>query len=257
MSAFPSFLASFRFQFWLFRHGLDELQALILTPLYTVVFVGLALSAGRRDLVPGATLGAVLVCLWILHNQIGGNIIDMARQDGTFESLSATPTPLRGVVFGRVSGIVAIGLVLAPEAWLTTELVFGVAVQVPHPGLFALSLLLTLAGLAATANLVAAVFVLARAAIVFQNALTYPLFVLGGLVVPVSFLPGWLQPFAKPIFLAWGSDLLRMSLSPHAADPGDAIVWLVTTVAAMFVAGQLALTAMIDRSRRLGSMSYA
>ena len=52
----------------------------------------------------------------------------------------------------------------------------------------------------------ATVFVLARTAMLFTNALGYPFYILGGVLVPVAFLPGWLRPVSRLVFLSWSSD---------------------------------------------------
>jgi len=38
--------------------------------------------------------------------------------------------------------------------------------------------------------------------------------VLGGILVPVSVLPHWIQPLSSAVFLSWSADLLRAALRP-------------------------------------------
>jgi ABC-2 type transport system permease protein len=86
---------------------------------------------------------------------------------------------------------------------------------------FAATLLLTAFAMTTTALFMANLFVLARSAVTFSNSASYPFYVLGGILVPVALLPGWLQPFSKVVFLSWSADALRGSLAkapvPHAA----------------------------------------
>jgi ABC-2 type transport system permease protein len=77
------------------------------------------------------------------------------------------------------------------------------------------------------ASIMSAVFVLARTAMLFTNALGYPFYLLGGVLVPAAFLPGWLQPVSRLVFLSWSSDLLRDSLSTaplHDLAPRAAVI---------------------------------
>ena len=46
----------------------------------------------------------------------------------------------------------------------------------------------------------------------YQNAIAGPLYLLGGVLVPVSFLPEFIQPVSRLIF--WSADLLRDTLQP-------------------------------------------
>jgi ABC-2 type transport system permease protein len=60
----------------------------------------------------------------------------------------------------------------------------------------------------------AALFVLARNATTFSNSASFPFYVLGGILVPVSVLPHWIQPLSSLVFLSWSADLLRAALRP-------------------------------------------
>jgi ABC-2 type transport system permease protein len=57
-------------------------------------------------------------------------------------------------------------------------------------------------------------FVLARNATTFSNSASFPFYVLGGILVPVSVLPHWIQPLSSAVFLSWSADLLRAALRP-------------------------------------------
>jgi ABC-2 type transport system permease protein len=251
-------LAGMRFQWWQVRTNFDELQTFVLAPLFTLIFCGIAVSGGRRDLLPATALGAGLVCMWVVCVQVGGNVIDRERWDGTFEPLVSTPAGLYRVVVGKVNIVVVMAALVLPEVWLVAYLAFGRAITVPHPGAFLAATALTLVGLHAAAVLVAGLFVLAREALIFQNALSYPVFLLGGLVVPVSLLPDWLEPLTRIVFLSWASDLLRLALMPAPIDGLAGRLWgLAITVVATAVAGHVVLVTVVNRARRRGTLSLA
>jgi len=248
--------AGFKAQLWNLRHSFDELQTFVIAPLLTLIFGGVMVAAGRRDLLPAAALGAALMGVWMLCTQTGGNIIERERWEGTFEVLMSTPTALRGIVFGRVTAIVGVMVLVFPEVWLVVLAIFGEPIAVPHPGLFVLSLVGTLIGAHATTLLFAALFVLARDALIFQNALAYPIYLLGGVLVPVAVLPGWVHPISRMIFLSWGSDLLRAALRPSAVpDVSGKLIGLATTVVVMVVASQILIGIMVRRAKVRGSLS--
>lgn len=251
-----AFLAGVRFQFWSLRHSVDELQTFVITPLFTIIFGGIVTSSGRSDLLPSAVLGAVLMGMWTLCLQAGGNIIEHERWGGTFEALESTPAQLRQVVIGRVTTIIGVALLTVPEAWLVALGVFHKPIAVSQPGPFVVALLLTVLGLHATAVMFAALFVLARNALIFQNFLAYPIYLLGGLLVPVSVMPDWVQPLTRVIYLSWGSDLLRAALRPEPIEgTGGKLLGLAVTVAVIVAIGQLLFGAVLKRARVHGSLS--
>src|SRR4029079_2495697 len=100
------------------------------------------------------------------------------------------------------------------EAVAITRLVFGIGVDVRHPWVFAATLVCTGLAMAGTASVMSGLFVLTRGARSYQTSLSAVFYVLGGAIVPVSVLPGWLRALARLVFLSWASDLLRASLSP-------------------------------------------
>jgi ABC-2 type transport system permease protein len=109
--------------------------------------------------------------------------------------------------------------------------------------------------MAATALLMAALFVAARSARTFQNTISYPLYLLGGVFVPVALLPGWLHPISRVVFLSWSTDLMRdcLSVEPlHNYWPRLGIVAGLGLIA--LVDGYLILSRVIDRARAIGSV---
>jgi ABC-2 type transport system permease protein len=112
--------------------------------------------------------------------------------------------------------------------------------------------------IAGTATAMSAVFVLARTARTFQNTLSYPIFLLSGAFVPVDLLPGWLQPLSRLVFLSWGTDLLRDSISPQAVPSVAARLAVVLGLGAgAFIGGMAMLDKFLDRVRALGTLDHA
>ena len=101
----------------------------------------------------------------------------------------------------------------------------------------------------------ATVFVLARTAMLFTNALGYPFYILGGVLVPVAFLPGWLRPVSRLVFLSWSSDLLRDALS---AAPIRDLMLRLGVIAGLglleFGAALVLMRGMVRRASRQGTL---
>lgn len=252
------FVAAGRFELATLRSSPADLMVLLTLPLYTVMFLAITRHAGRADLASYAVLAPAVIAVWSMGLFVSGELIDSERWYGTLEALVATPAPLPVVILGRVATVTAVSLLSVVESWLVARLGFGVAVGVPHPAVFVASLACTGLAMAGTATAMSATFVLARSARTFQNSLSYPFYVLGGALVPVHLLPGWLRPLCRVVFLSWSTDLMRDSLT---APPVGQVAARLAAVLGLGLAGYLAGFAMLDRIlrrvRAAGTLGHA
>jgi ABC-2 type transport system permease protein len=252
------FGAAARFELATLRRSPDDLLALVNVPLFTAMFLAITRHAGRDDLVGYAVLAPAVIAVWSMGLLVSGELIDRERANGTLEALVATPAPLPVVVLGRVAVVTAISLLSTVESWLVARFGFGIVVGVPHPAVFAAALLCTGLAMAGTATAMSGTFVLARSARTFQNSLSYPFYVLGGVFVPVDLLPGWLQPVCRLVFLSWATDLLRDSLDPAAV--GHLLPRLAAVLglgAVSYLAGFAILDRILRRVRGTGTLAHA
>lgn len=249
---------AFVLQLQVVRTNPDYFLGLAIAPLATVVFVAFVRHAGRNDLLAFALLAPALMALWRTSIMAAGEIVNEDRDQATMEPTIATPASYAGVVLGRVLAVSAVGLCGFPVAWTVGQVALGADVAVEHTAVFALTLAAGAFAMSGTAVVMAAVFALARSSRIFQQALTYPFYVLAGVLVPVSYLPFWLRPLSRLVFLSWTADLLRDSLSPVPVDdPYLRLAAIVVLGATGFVAGTLLLRRILDRVRYLGTMTYA
>jgi len=249
---------SFLLQLQVMRTNTDHFLALAVAPLSAFVFLSVVRHAGRDDLVAFALVAPVLMALWRTSIMASGEIVNEDRGLGTMEPTIAAPSSYATVVLGRVVAVTAVGLIGVPEVWLVARTLFGVGIGLRHPAVFVLTLAAATFAMSGTAVVMAAVFALARSSRIFQQTLTYPIYVLGGVLVPVSLLPVWLRPVSRIVFLSWTADLLRASLSSAPVrDPALRLAVIVGLGLAGFVGGTALLQRVLDRVRSLGTMTYA
>lgn len=252
------FLAAVRFQLQTMRRSPDYLMALVTIPLLCIAFLSILRHAGREDLVPFAVLGSAMMTVWATALFVSGELVEADRFLGTLEGLLAAPANLQVVILSRLTVVTTLSFLGLAESSLIAWLVFGFVVTVPHAGLFVLTLLCTALAMTGTASIMAALFVLARSARIFQNSLSYPIYLLGGTVVPVSILPGWLQPMSKLVFLSWSSDLLRDCLrAPEPERPLLRLGIIVGLGAIGLVIGLVLTRVIVRRITANGSVGYA
>jgi ABC-2 type transport system permease protein len=242
-------------QLRLIREYRDYALDLVRTPLLAVVFLLLVRHAGRADLVPNAVVAAALTGLWGMGLLVSGEIVARDRALGILELVVGAPAPMPVLLVGRVLGTVAAGALVVAEVWLVAVGLFRQPVPVPHPAVFLAAVLATALAMAGTSLLMAALFVATRTARTFQNSLSYPFLLLGGVFVPVDRLPGWTHPPARVVFLSWSADLLRDSLrGPSVAMAVPRLAAIVLLGLAGFAGGLLLLRRVLHRVRAEGTL---
>lgn len=233
------------------------LNEILTNPFFAIIFLGIVRAAGRRDLTAYAIVAPMLITLWGMALEISGDIVDSDRGTGVLEGVVATPVGFPTAVTGRVLAVTLLSGVGVIETWVVARFAFGVDIEIHHPAVFAATLVVTALATAGTALIMAGLFVLARTARTFQNTMNYPVFLLAGVIVPISFLPSWLRPAGRLLFLSWSADLLRGALSP--APVGNLLPRLGAIVvlgAAGFALGRVMLHVVLRRVRILGTLGF-
>lgn len=250
--------AGFRLELRIIRANPDALIPLFTAPLFAIIFLAIFRQSGRPDLEPDALMAPVLMSLWWIALLQAGTMITGDRWQAVLEPLIAAPTNLASVLLGRIACLMCVGLVSFFEVWAAGWLVFGASIPLEHPGELALTLVATAFAMAGAAVAFAALFVMTRNAYTFVNSASFPFYVLGGVLVPVAFLPGWLQPVSSVIFLSWSSDLLRSSLKePDVDDFWVRLAVVVMLGAISFAIGRALLTHVLRRMRVNGELATA
>lgn len=248
------FLTGFRLQLSYYRQSPDMLIPLLTAPLYTVIFTMVLRHGGRADLSAYAVIAPFFMSLWWFASSNGGWVITNERWEGTVDYLVAAPVGFASVVLGRIATLMVPGLVSFVEVWLI-GLALGIDMNIHHPAVFAATLLLTTFAMTTTALFLANLFVLARSAATFSNSMSYPFYVLGGILVPVSLLPGWLQPFSKVIFLSWAARSLRDSLAaPPVHDAARNLTMIFLLGCATLGVATVMLARILRRVRQTGEL---
>ncbi|QSB03974.1 ABC transporter permease [Natronoglycomyces albus] len=254
----PGFFAAIGFQVALIRKDTSNLFSLITAPLFAVSLMAVIQHSGRTDLAAYAVVAPAIMAIFSMALFESGEIISRDRQSGVLEAIMATPVSLSWVVLGRVGAITVLSLIAVLECWLVGALMFGEFVSIGHPLLFAVTLMALSLGVASTGVVMAAAFVVGRSVRSFQNSISFPLFLLGGVLVPASFLPGFLHPISNAFFLSWATDLLRDSLTATPVE--DALFRLGAIVglsALMYALGMWLMHRLLVRIRRTGKVNFA
>jgi ABC-2 type transport system permease protein len=189
----------------LWRSAVMQLRLTFTTPVAVVVgivqpvaFIGIA-TLGRTAASAGTTgqvvVGGALLSLWSSVLWSAGSILRRERYAGTLAAVLARPTPFWVVLCGKTVGATAASgsMVLFSTALICTVLDRVPALAAPViavPGIALCCLSAALLGM-----IISCLTLLTRAAARVIEALTYPVFVFGGLIIPLSELP---EPLRRP-----------------------------------------------------------
>jgi ABC-2 type transport system permease protein len=251
-------VSTVRAQLQMTRRNVEDLLPVASIPLSAIITLAILVNSGRSDLAGYALVAVVLMTVAQMGLFVGSEIIAQDRHSQTLELFAASPAPYFAVLGTRVFVLSAIGLIGFVEAWLIAWGLFGVRIVVYHPLVLGVTLLIATFASSATALIVVAAASFGRTTRTVQNAIGGPLFLLGGVLVPVTYLPEFLQPFSRGIFLYWAADLLRDALQPP--DPLNvpfrlqAVLWLGVIAGAI---GFVLIHRMLAHLRREGTLGLA
>jgi len=200
-AALRVFIGAVRMQAQSTRANIEDLTWAFTEPLLAVVAIAVLVHRGRSDLASYALSASCLMTLAQTGFWVGSDVLSIERRRETLELVVISPAPFWLVLFARVLTICAVGLVGFAEGWLIVNGLFGLTVRVHHPLVLVATLLATLLAATCTSVLMSALFSLARSVRTAQFTMAGPLYILGGVLVPVKLLPRWMQPLS-PFVLA-------------------------------------------------------
>ena len=186
---------------------------LLTSAIQPVIFASIAFfmfKAGAREgTLLYVSLGAGLMGIWSATLFASGGAIQWQRWQGTLELSIASPAPFLLVLLPMTLASATIGLYSLTGTLLWGRLLFGVPLEIEQPLLFLLAVPATVIGLGLLGLVMASTFILWRNANALSNLLEYPIWLVTGLLVPISLLPGWVAPLAWVLAPTWGVRAIR------------------------------------------------
>ncbi|ROQ38604.1 ABC-2 type transport system permease protein [Frondihabitans sp. PhB188] len=225
-------------------------QQAVTAPLAFLLLGTLGGLASGHIVAPNAWFTASVAGLWATTTTAVG-MIGFQRFQGTLEHLVMSTAPPSIVFGGLCAGAALIGLVGVPVAVLG-QLLLGGGVVVRDVQV--LAVLLTVAACVASSAVLASLFVVVRGGTVVESLLVTPMWLLCGLVIPVSHLPAWALPLAA-LHPLTGAVALGRSAS-IAESWGWAIQALALSAVWTLVARRL-LSVAVHRARVAGTLALS
>ena len=231
---------------WLFHQKslLLSIFFVLISVLQPVIFATIAFymwrSGAREGTLLYLALGAGLMGMWSSTLFGSGGAIQWQRWQGTLEILVAAPPRFIFTLLPLTLATATNGLYAVAATLFWGRVLFGVPLDFEHPFLFALALPVTTVGLGLLGLVMASTFVLYRQATAFSNLLEYPVWLVTGLLVPVSLLPGWVEPISWVLAPTWGVRAIRES-ALGGGDPLFAVAMCLLLSVAYFAIGTVTM----------------
>jgi len=156
-----------------------------------------------------AALGAAVMGIWSTTATSAGGAVQQQRNWKVLELLVAAPSPLILVLAPLTVAIAGIGVYSIVTTLLWGRLLFGVPFHVLHPALFLVSIPAAVLSIGLLGLVLASTLVLYREASAFSQMLEYPVWMITGMLIPLSLLPGWIHPISWVLAPTWGMRAVR------------------------------------------------
>lgn len=233
------------------------LTTVLVVPLYAIVFFTTVRSYGAPELSGTVALTAFAMSMWSQAMFVAAEVVDHDRWEGTLEPSLLTPDAYLRSLVTRILAITALSLPVLVEVIAIGRVGFGLALPVRHPVTALAAALLLVVGTAGFALLVSALMILMPMGRLLRNVLTYPFYILGGLILPTSSLPAPVEWLARLFFLSYGAQLLRDAMAGGGHGHRGAFTALLVLSVVQLVAGALVLRRALAQARRGEAMLYA
>ncbi|WP_248964057.1 ABC transporter permease [Sphaerisporangium perillae] len=233
-----------------------EIATAFIVPLVQATLAVYLFRAGTEPhLLLEAAVGAGLMGVWSSVLFGSGGAIQNQRWQGTLEMLMIAPRPavltlLPVTLANAVTGTYAM---LGTLAWGWA--LYGITPDFRDPLGFVAAAAGCVAGLGMFGLLLAATFVLLRNANALTNTLEYPIWLVSGMLVPISALPGWTGPIAAVLPTTWGARAVREAAAGGPIWPSLAACLAIG--AACLALGTLALVHVERRARVTATLALA
>jgi ABC-2 type transport system permease protein len=229
---------------------------IVLGILQPVVFLTITLraSAGLDPAdVERITVAVVLTVLWNTTIWIAGGILRSELRQGTLAASLTGPYPGYLILFGKCLGALAhaSGVIVASTA--ATLLVTRTPLRFERPGWALLGAALALVSGTVLGTLIATLFIRTQHGPQLSGALMYPIYLLGGMLIPPGFLPEPLQWLSAAISLRWASAFISHAVG-GSVRVGELLALVGLTVGYGVLAVWLFVRVVVD-ARREGRLA--
>lgn len=234
------------------RQNLDHAMTYASGILNPLMFLAVLVLPRAEPLTRAATTqvltGTTLAAFWAASVWGGVGVLRRERWNGTLARSVTGVQDARWVLLGKIAGAGALNLAVVMASLAVGSLLFGLRPQVDHPLALTLGLAATLVSGTAAAQLIGALLLITRHGVALSSAMSTPITLLGGTILPLTFLPEPVRWLSRAISLSWMQDFLASTA--HGALDWGALAAAALVTAVYAVAGWRVFTTMLYRARQ-------
>jgi ABC-2 type transport system permease protein len=197
-------------------------------------------------------VGVLLMALWGATIWTAGGVMRRELLQGTLAANFAGVRPPQLVLLGKCFGSAGGATLVIVATVVVAAMIQRAPIRLSHPVGVSIGLLVAVASATTLGMLMSTLFVLTRHGHHLSSLMMYPVYLLGGLLIPTDVLPEVFRWPAALVGLRWAGDFLV-----HAARGSIDVVALTAavglTVAYLFLAG-IAFSAVSAAARRRGTL---
>lgn len=223
-----------------------------------VVFATLAyfMLRGRPGVEVGSyiVVGSGLVSLWSTILFASAGDLERERWMGNFEYLFVAAVPLDIVMLGKIAANALIGCISMGVAYVYATEVLGARYTIHMPALFAVAYIGTVVAFLGVSLVLASAFTLSRGARMVVNGLEYPIYLVSGVMFPLTMLPHWAQYIGYAMPLYWARAALQAAALGSTTAFWPRLVILLTLGASYYIMGHVLFERVLWRLRALGTV---
>ena len=235
------------------RSSFDGFLAIAWPIFFATVAFFMFEAGGNPESLIYAALGAAVMGIWTATSVAAGSALQRERWFGTLELLVAAPAHFALILLPLAFATSAIGVYCMATTLLWGRFVFGIDITFEQPLFLALAIPATILSIGALGFLMAVSFARYRTAWALGSMTEYPIWLICGFLVPISLLPGWVQPISWALAPTWGMRAIRGSATGGAPLPDIAMCLLLGGI---YVAIGVVVTETVLRAaRRSASLS--
>lgn len=218
----------------------------------TVLLYEMYVNSKKEDFLSYVVLGAGLMALWSCICFSSAGDINRERYSGTLALIYTAPAGFSTIITGKVAGNTMLSMVTFLLSFLTAKVLFGVRMEVNHPGYLLVAFLGAIISFSIISIFAAYLLTLSRKTQLYMNCIEIPIILVCGFVFPADILPEWVRPISYGLSPTWAVKLLRMSVT------GDwnvkayySTLLILAAVTGIYLILGWALSAMIERQVRI------
>ncbi|MFD2765815.1 ABC transporter permease [Micromonospora eburnea] len=233
-------------------HPLALIIGVVQPAVFLMITMGFDSAELGADRATQLAVAVILTSLWASTVWMAGGILHREQELGTLAANVASVHPGFLVLLGKCLGATVrtvLGILVAAGV---TVVLIGAPVQLKQPELLLLGLVTVVASGTALGMLMSCLFLVTPYGMHLSSALMYPIFLLGGMLIPADVLPGPLQFVSKLISLHWAQEFLTGAALGHT--DVNAYLIMVGLTVGYFVAAVWTFNRLVDHARRGGTL---